>query len=324
MILFEARASIILYNVLKSLNTKKIFLLPLNICPIVPAIFLKAEVSFQLVDISNESLCIDEERLYTLIEDKASYGGILFLKTFGINFNAEKIYKKLRQINNDLFIIEDQCLSIPIIDFKINSTEANLVLFSTGYSKYVDLAWGGFGFMDNKFKYISSNLPFDEECLDDLIKQFQLSIENKMPLIYENTNWLGSNQILHKNFFNYSNTIKDEISKITKHKTNLNNIYTANLPQEIILGSNYNNWRFNIMVSNKEALLKKIFQHNLFASSHYSSLEYIYKYTKEKQNSNASKLHNNIINLFNDFRFKENEALELTDIINNFYKGNQT
>jgi len=50
------RASAILYHVLASREQKKPWLLPANICPIVPITFLKARVPFELVDISAETL----------------------------------------------------------------------------------------------------------------------------------------------------------------------------------------------------------------------------------------------------------------------------
>lgn len=321
MILFEARASIILYNVLKSLKTTKTFLLPLNICPIVPAIFLKAKIPFELIDISSKNLCMDEIKIYSLLENKREYGGILFLKTFGVEFDAEYIYKKIRKINNNIFIIEDQCLSKPNVNFKINTTEADLVIFSTGYSKYVDLSWGGFGFLDDNFSYNSQNIPFKEEHLDDIVQSFQLSLNKNTKLIYKDTNWLGSNEILYKNFNDYFNEIQSKIIENTQHKNKLNHIYSSFLPEEIILGNNYNNWRFNIMVNNKKELLEIIFNNQLFASSHYASLEYMYNYIPNNKSSTSSKLHNNIINLFNDLRFKENDAIKITDIVNKFYQG---
>ncbi|WP_252981536.1 hypothetical protein [Aliarcobacter butzleri] len=61
MIIFEDRAATVLYKTLKSLKNKNKFLLPLNICPIVPDTFIKANINFEFVDINLKTLCMDED-----------------------------------------------------------------------------------------------------------------------------------------------------------------------------------------------------------------------------------------------------------------------
>ena len=55
------RASAILYNLLKSRENSEPWLLPANICPIVPITFFKAGVPIEFVDISVENLHMDLE-----------------------------------------------------------------------------------------------------------------------------------------------------------------------------------------------------------------------------------------------------------------------
>ena len=148
MILFRDRASTVLYDVLMTLNKSIKFLLPLNICPIVPDTFIKAKIEFEFVDIDIDTLCMDEGLALEAIKNDSSIGGILFVKTFGIEIDSEVFYKKIKQINRDIFIIDDQCLSMQNFDFDIDSSFASLTLFSTGYSKYVDIGYGGFGFLN--------------------------------------------------------------------------------------------------------------------------------------------------------------------------------
>ena len=52
MILFRDRATTILYEVLTTLNKNNKFLIPLNICPIVPDTFLKVGIKFEFIDIN--------------------------------------------------------------------------------------------------------------------------------------------------------------------------------------------------------------------------------------------------------------------------------
>jgi hypothetical protein len=86
------------------------------------------------------------------------------------------------------------------------------------------------------------------------------------------------------------------------------------------LGREFENWRFSILVDDKDGLLKKIFQEDeLFASSHYVPIDDKYV-DNPSQGSNSHKVANRIVNLFNDFRFTKEMAIKVVQVINNFYK----
>lgn len=282
MILFEDRASTILYKILTNLTQVKKFLLPLNICPIVPDTFKKANIGFEFIDINLETLCMDEELVLEKIKNDKEISGILFVKTFGIELNCEEFFKKIKFIDKSIFIINDMCPSIQEFDYDINNSYSDLTLFSSGYSKYIDIGYGGYGFLkDDLFVNIFKNMSNSSEFLE------------------------------------YKNKILTQIPIMKKHKEKINSIYTNNLPKEIHLGEKFNNWRFSILVKNKERILEEIFKiDSLFASSHYPQIDYDYVKNPVK-NSNAKKIHNNIINLFNDFRFNTEKAYQVVDIINN-------
>ncbi|WP_252981537.1 hypothetical protein [Aliarcobacter butzleri] len=173
------------------------------------------------------------------------------------------------------------CPSIQQFDINIEESVADMVLFSSGYSKYVDIGYGGYGFLkDHSFSNI-----FEDKTKDT-------------------------------DFLEYKNKILTQIPIMQKHKSELNSIYINNLPKDIFLGKEFNNWRFSILVDNKEKILDDIFKiEGLFASSHYPQVDYNYSSNPIK-NSNAQKIHNRIINLFNDFRFNKEKAYKVTDIIN--------
>ena len=281
MIIFEDRAATVLYKTLKNLKNKNKFLLPLNICPIVPDTFIKANINFEFVDINLKTLCMDENIVLEKIKSDKNIDGILFVKTFGININTEDFFKNIKSINNNIFIINDMCPSIQQFDINIEESVADMVLFSSGYSKYVDIGYGGYGFLkDHSFSNI-----FEDKTKDT-------------------------------DFLEYKNKILTQIPIMQKHKSELNSIYINNLPKDIFLGEEFNNWRFSILVDNKEKILDDIFKiEGLFASSHYPQVDYNYSSNPIK-NSNAQKIHNRIINLFNDFRFNKEKAYKVTDIIN--------
>lgn len=280
MILFEDRAATILYNILTNIPNKK-FLLPLNVCPIVPDTFLKAKKEFEFIDIELKTLCMDKDAVLNKIEKDNSIEGVLFVKTFGIELDNEPFYKQIKKINRDIFIINDMCPCIQRFDCDIENSYADMTLFSSGYSKYVDIGYGGYGFVkDLRFGKIFTDKSKDREFLE------------------------------------YKKIILDKILKMKKHKKIINTIYKKNLPNEIFLGDDFNRWRFSILVDNKEEILQEIFKvEGLFASSHYPQVDYNYV-ANPVINSNTKKIHDKIINLFNDFRFTKEKALSVTKIIN--------
>jgi hypothetical protein len=286
MILFRDRAAIVLYEVLTTLDKDKRFLLPLNICPIVPDTFLRTNIKFEFVDINTNTLCMDENLALEAIKNDSSIGGVLFVKTFGIKMDGEVFYQKIKDANPDVFIIDDQCLSIQDFGFDINDSLASLTLFSSGYSKYVDIGYGGFGFLkDDEFKGVFQDASKGEDFL-----AYKADIQKRIPLMRQ-------------------------------HKERINGIYRKKISSDLHLGEDFENWRFSILINNKELLLKKIFQEEgLFASSHYAAIDY--KYVDSPiQDSNSHKIAGNIVNLFNDFRFTEEKAIKTAEIVNIFYKN---
>jgi dTDP-4-amino-4,6-dideoxygalactose transaminase len=284
-ILFRDRAATILYEVLTTLNKTNKFLLPLNICPIVPVTFLKAGVKFDFIDININTLCMDEDLVLEAIINDGSIGGILFVKTFGIELDSEVFYQKIKNHNSDIFIIDDQCPSIQNFDFDIEKSSASLSLFSTGYSKYVDIGYGGFGFLKNgEFKGI-----FKDNGKSKVFLDYRIDVEDKIPLM-------------------------------KKNKAKLNAIYQKGIPFNLHLGEAFENWRFSILIDNKDKLLEEIFkEEGLFASSHYAPVDSKF-IDNPVDSSNTHLVSSRIVNLFNDFRYTEEKALRTVKIINNFIK----
>lgn len=315
MILFESRASVILLNLLKKNKFKNKFLLPLNICPIVPCVFLKAKVDFDFIDISLDTLCIDEDKVLERLKHDINISGVLFVHTFGVDLEVEAFFKKIKAINSDLFIIDDRCLMIPDFSLNIQKSNADMALFSTGYSKYVDINWGGFAFLKDKYSYMKTNLIFKQKDLEELSENTQECINSNFFFEYKDTNWIGSNKNLYNSFEKYKKDILEQTFLMNKQKEKLNNIYLKNLQKDIFLGEKFNDWRFSILVENKEKLLNKIFGNKLFASSHYKEIDYMFK-KKYLEKSNVKTIHSKIVNLFNDFRFDEVQAYKIVDVIN--------
>jgi hypothetical protein len=207
MILFENRASTILFNTLSSLDIKGKFLLPLNICPIVPITFLKANIPFELIDIELENLCIDRNKVLEKIKNE-NISGVLFAHTFGIELDMEDFFQEIKSLNSNIFIIDDKCLNIPTFDMDMKNTSADLVLFSTGYVKFVDLGWGGYGFLKDYHPYIQQELSFKADDLSTLTSTLESAIKLEKKFIYTDNNWLGSMENKYTKFEDYKQAIE--------------------------------------------------------------------------------------------------------------------
>ena len=282
MIIFEDRAATVLYQVLSTLNKAKKFLLPLNVCPIVPDTFIKVNIDFDFIDINLETLCMDENLIINKLQNDKNIGGILFVKTFGIKLNTNSLYKKIKSINSQIFIIDDLCPCVQDFSYDIENSYADMALFSSGYAKYVDIGYGGFGYLkDEKFRSF-----FTDRSKDNVFLEYQSKIQKNIELMH-------------------------------RHKAELNSIYRSNLSRDIQLGEKFNNWRFSLLVDDKETILQRIFEtKGLFASSHYPQVDYNYR-SRPIKNSNTKKIHDKIINLFNDFRFTKEQAFKTVEVINN-------
>lgn len=312
MAILENRASTILYNILMSIEDYKPFLMPSNVCPIVPITFLKARKAFEFVDISETTFCIDEQSVIDRLRKRPGYyGGVLFVRTYGIEGSYEYFFKQIKEIDEGIIIIDDKCLAMPDFSFDNNSL-ADITLFSSGYGKFVDLGYAGYASINDKLKYHKWPTSYNKKYLSEIIKAYKYAIENKKRFEYSDTDWLDNNKSL-VSFPAYQKLIAREIEENIKLKNLINQIYVINLPSEIQLESKYQNWRFNILVPQKELLLENIFKNGLFASSHYASLDGIFSSGKSL---NAEKLHSNVINLFNDKYFSKEKAEKITDIVN--------
>src|SRR5262245_18473479 len=114
------RASAILYRLLKSQASPLPWLLPANICPIVPITFFKARVPFEFVDISTATLHMDLEQVEALIKTR-KYGGLLYAHTYGESSTPVEFFTNAKSLNPALLIIDDRCLCIPDLESHVNS-----------------------------------------------------------------------------------------------------------------------------------------------------------------------------------------------------------
>lgn len=309
MITYANRASAVLYSFLKTRPLKGKFLIPANVCPVVPLTMMKAGVDFDFVDIDerhtmSESIAVEKV-------GKAKYVGLLFVHSYGKRFNNDAFYRSLKAINPNLCIIDDRCLCKPELDGAM-ATNTDMVLYSTGYAKYIELSYGGYGVtnepLNNQFDYEYSEereaeqLAYIKECLRD----------KKLYTLPADYPWLDCVP-LKMDSVQYQDVVKEKFDTVPAEKEKINRIYRENLPREIQWGDDYCDWRFMISVKNRDEVLEAIFDAGLFAGTNFPSVAWMFKSVHcDKAEKEAA----HIINLFNDFRVDEEFAYKTCEIIN--------
>jgi hypothetical protein len=303
------RASAILYNLLKSQDNTQPWLLPANICPIVPITFFKAGVPIEFVDISAETLHMDLEQAAGRLE-RGAYGGILYAHTYGEPSTPNDFFQDVKSHHPELLLIDDRCLCLPELEPAPN-VAADATLYSTGYAKVVELNFGGYAFLQDTTPYQPQYLPFNPQAHEKIEKGYKQVIQEHRTYVYKDSDWLQTDGDL-PTWYDYRQQLENGLKTALQQRARLNKIYVDHLPAEIQLPAAYQSWRFNLRLKNKDRVLKAIFAVGLFASSHYASLAGI---MAPGQCPQAENLANEIINLFNDHYFDPQKAEQVCALI---------
>jgi hypothetical protein len=307
--ILAARASTILYNLLVNRNDRRAFLLPANICPIVPITFFKAGIPVEFVDISAKTLHMDlgqaEERIRT-----GRYGGLLYAHTYGDPFTPQDFFRTVKQYDPGSLLIDDRCLCVPEL-MPDQTTSADVTLFSVGYGKIADMPHAGFAFLNEDLLYQSHPLPFHRPDLIELEKDYERSIERRELYSYRDSAWLQtfSNPPAWPEFAERVQAIKEDS---IAHRRSINAVYNSLIPSEFGLGEQYQLWRFNLRLPDKRKTLDAIFAAHLFASSHYASLAGI---MGTGTCPAAGQLAGEVVNLFNDSHYTLDMAEKTAKIV---------
>ena len=304
---YNARACSVLYNVLKSNLIRGTVLMPSNICESVPATYMLLGIKPFFCDISLTDYQLDKDSAFNIIEHQ-SIDILHYNHTFG--YLCEEDEEFLRVIRNnypDMFIVDDRCLCYP--EFCVDGSVADLVLYSTGTVKCVDIGWGGYGIISDKIEYHEFERHYSIKAHDDFERHIKDCHKNKRPISEEiiMSNWID---LSIDDGNDYYETVKNKMKESIEHRLVLNDIYRE-LPGSLPIG--YCNWRYQIILENAQDCLREIFNRGLFCSNHYMSLGNGYFSDVETPNNNYLERH--ILNLFNDFRFTVNQARFLVEIL---------
>ena len=243
------RASAILYNLLKGQANTNPWLLPANICPIVPITFFKAGIPFEFVDISAETLHMDLEQAEGRLE-RGSYGGVLYAHTYGEPSTPVEFFQSIKSKYPTLPLVDDRCLCIPDLD-PSGELFADVALYSTGYAKIADLGFGGYAFLKDDLAYHLEHLPFNPRAHEEIERGYKQAIQNRTPYVYADSDWLQTDADLPP-WYDYRQQIEDGVKTSLRHRAAINEIYAERLPPEIQYPPEYQTWRFNLRLKNKD------------------------------------------------------------------------
>lgn len=303
------RACSLLYSYIKD-HADKVWLLPVNVCPDVPLTFCLAKVAFKFVDIDPNTLCIDLNEVEKILRLSIPGGiGLLYVRTYGVLKDTSKDFKRLKSVCRDTLIIDDRCLCVP--ERTPLFWGADMILYSTGHCKQIDLGGGGLAFYPKMESYkIDPLLEYngtDEEII------YKEAFKQGKPLENIPNGWLRMDSFHSP--ADYFSKIEEAIPERLTYREQINRIYVNNLPPSIQMSQEFQKWRFNIVVerSIKEKILYNLFKHGLFASAHYHSANRLFDNVKY---TNSDDLYSCVINLFNDKYYTKEQAISTCEIIN--------
>lgn len=318
MILFAQRACTIIYNYLLSNDSGSgYWLIPINSCPVVPITFLTAGVPFKLVDIEQETYCMDRKWIMESIRDPECKG-MIYIYSYGLEISMDSLFKRIKNERPDFRIIEDKCLGSPSFDESDASVYSDLCLYSTGYSKFADVGYGGFAVHHYPVKYTHHSTQFDKAHLRNIEYEYKKCLKRNETIKKPDPAWLDDRPLLQDEQV-YVRAVMTQKEKINQKKETINSIYKASIPEKYWLCANglpVDSWRFNILVpSARDEVLKEIFRNNLFAGSHFQPVEKLFDVPVVGSGNTARSIYKRVLNLFNDKYFSINQAKFVSNII---------
>ncbi len=330
---FESRASTILFNLLRTNSRGSgVYLLPANVCPIVPFSVLTAGAHYEFIDINPVTLCMDWGILQRRIVEngKSPVHGIIYVRTYGYcDEDVGTIFADLKSKSKSLLIVDDRCLTRPEPDS--SSTDlygADVILYSTGYGKYVDLGEGGFAHLRDSIPYESHVGTYQKEHLEYITRIYKQHICDEralyrdgnesqiMTVLEQACGWLETEAPAF-NWQSYTQKIIKQRKIVDSKKQKLNAIYHKVIPESIKLPRGFHTWRFQIQVEEKKRLLADIFDAGFFASGHFFPASRLFGGRKKK---NADNVYRKVVNLFNDMHVDEYKVDRVAEVVRRHVK----
>ena len=248
--------------------------------------------------------------LARLRQAPGGYGGLLFVRTYGTEDDFEPFFAAIKTAAAGLLLVDDRCVCRPRFD-PPGAGAADVLLYSTGYAKAVDVGFGGFAHLKQAVPYESRELPYRQEDLDRLTADYKSAIEQVSSLNYTDGDWLDT-RLPSTPFDEYRDLVESRIDASYEKKHRINAIYRQAIPRQARLDDRFQDWRFHVRVPDKRRLIDAIFGQGLFASSHYADLTPVFAGGAAPR---AAGLHRQVVNLFNDRYFSEEQARRVAGLV---------
>ena len=304
---FAQRAATVLYRLLLGQNDGRPWLLPANVCPIVPLVFMKAHVPMEWIDIDPDSCCLDlRELLHRVSAQPERYRGVLFVHTYGRSQHVEGAIRSLHDLSPELTFIDDRCVCWP--EFSAPCDQADVTLFSSGYAKPVDLGFGGYAFLRDGIAYADSEGAFDSADLDRLTDSYKQQIALGKPIRDARGDWLDHSEPA-VTFEAYRDQLLQAATAARAHQASLREIYAA-LPPSVRLPEG--DWRTHLRLPERDRLVETLFRAELFCGTHYAPISVLFG---GQETPNATRLHRDVVNLFDDRYYTAEQAQRTVQIV---------
>lgn len=311
MLIYRKRAQGIVYDFAKKyLNQTGYVLIPAQVCQIVPITYMKLHIPYKIVDIDLRTMSMDLVQVKKYLEE----GNVQAIHyVYGYGYYKDTEYAKIFELKRkyEFALIEDKCLCIP--EFDEPQRDYDLIIYSTGYSKVVDLGIGGFGHLNSRYSIEKCYQADYTEYAKQLIRDhFLICLEEKKGFEQKiaEGNWLDNGEL--DDNIKYQKLVEKEKEIVISHKKNINDIYDQIIPDAMKMGNTFNIWRYNILLKNSNEVIKVIFQNGGFASQYYHSL---YKVFGDDFFPNADFVEKHILNLFNSQVYTKELAIKTAHII---------
>jgi hypothetical protein len=283
---------------------------------------IKAEREVEFIDIDDFTQSMKADALEKRVADtrKKPVAGVIFIRSYGAIYRDAPDFSRLKALSPTTLIVDDRCAAFPEIDqASLIETGADVYLYSTGYGKVVDLGAGGFAHVGEGVNYTYDQaydagfVLSDYQVLDELCKSL-LRDKNHKRLdlsLVKSSSWLDTSP-LAITWSEYGDAILAKGQKVSTHKALADQIYYETIPKRVFLGNQFNGWRHQILVDQKDVLLKTIFENHLFASGHYNTVAKLFR---SGNFPNSDHLYSRIVNLFNDLYIDEKQMLAVAQLV---------
>lgn len=269
--------------------------LPANVCPIVPLTCWRAGFRTDFIDIDPASQGMTADRVAARLRDPRApqASGVIFVHPYGrvSDDTLRGVADVLESAGEELFLIDDRCSLVPSLDRPEEAQSGDMILFSTGYAKRVDIGYGGFAWVPPFIGALGLVEDFDEEAFERARAFFRDPTPRDKALAEVPQEWLDSRPVDENQ---YVEQVLARRELALRHEQELRDIYMTQVPEDLHLGAEFQ-WRFNLLVDNPRELIDAIFDAGLFASAHYPSVA---QAVSGAQMPNAALSGQRLVNLF--------------------------